>query len=355
MKKLQHKLRRKKPAPKEVTRITNETVAEHRERVLAGGRKFKYPRQYLRHRLVINASIVGVLAVILLVALGWWQLYIVQNTSNFLYRVTRVIPVPVASVDGTSVRYSDYLMRYRSQELWLRNQGQLGISQDDEQRQLDFYKRRVMDAVQFDVYAATRAESLSISVSEADIDAVIDANRNTSTGRISQDVYNSSTRATLGYSPDEYRYIIKQSLLRQRAAYAVDETAKASMELISERIEGNDDVDLKSLAEALEKDDISVEFGASGLVPKNNQDSGRAQAAAKLQNGQVSDPIQSVNVDEYGYYFVQRIDGNETQVNYQYIRVPLTTLQADFAALKEKGAIDEYISLDEVEQRRQDE
>ena len=33
------------PPPETGGRITNETVAEHRERVLAGGRKFKYPLQ----------------------------------------------------------------------------------------------------------------------------------------------------------------------------------------------------------------------------------------------------------------------------------------------------------------------
>ena len=44
MKKIVQSLRRKKEveAPQ---RITNDTVTEHRKRVLAGGRKFKYPLQ----------------------------------------------------------------------------------------------------------------------------------------------------------------------------------------------------------------------------------------------------------------------------------------------------------------------
>ena len=54
------KLRRKKRSAEaeQPSRITNETVAEHRERILAGGRRFKYPVQYARHRLVINTIII---------------------------------------------------------------------------------------------------------------------------------------------------------------------------------------------------------------------------------------------------------------------------------------------------------
>src|SRR6478735_9399643 len=92
------------------SRITNETVAEHREQILAGGRKFKYPHQYERHKLVFNVLIIGVVTVILFGIVTWWQLYPMQNTSNFFYRVTRIIPMPVAMVDGAQVRYGDYLM-----------------------------------------------------------------------------------------------------------------------------------------------------------------------------------------------------------------------------------------------------
>ena len=106
MKKLINKLFKKnEPIPS--SRITSETVAQHRERILAGGRKFKYPIQYARHRLVINAILISVASIIVISVIGWWQLYIAQNTSEFMYRVVKVVPVPVAVVDGQSVLFSD--------------------------------------------------------------------------------------------------------------------------------------------------------------------------------------------------------------------------------------------------------
>ena len=99
MKKLLGKLAKHRSSSDEAqSRITNDTVAEHRERILAGGRKFKYPLQYVRHRLVINTVIISTVALAALVSIGWWQLYSAQNTSEFMYKVTQVLPVPVASV-----------------------------------------------------------------------------------------------------------------------------------------------------------------------------------------------------------------------------------------------------------------
>lgn len=349
MKKLQRRLQRKKKPEPQISRITNETVAEHRERVLAGGKKFKYPHQYLRHRLVINASIIGLLTVVALVALGWWQLYVVRSTSDFLYRVTRIVPVPVASVDGKQVRYSDYLMRYRSQEFYLRNQGQLGISAEDSNRQLDFYKRKVMDSLEYDAYAEKRAKDLGVTVSDDEVDKTIDGYRDTATGKISDKVYDSSTKAGLDYAPDEIRHLLKQSLIRQKVAYAVDTTAKQVSEKVSTEL--GKTKDLQQIADALKKQGNVVEFVSPGPVSRSNQDSGRAKTALGIKDGEVAAPILSVRVDEYGYYFVQRLGATDKQVTYQYLVVPLSTLSKDFEAMKKANKIHEYITLQEVGQR----
>lgn len=107
-----------------------EKVEERREEVLAQGRKFKYPMQYAKHKLVINTVIVAVVAIVLMVVMGWMLLYKVQDTSEMIYRVTQVLPVPVAEVDGEKVRYSDYLMIFRSNLLTAEQQGgQMGRMQ----------------------------------------------------------------------------------------------------------------------------------------------------------------------------------------------------------------------------------
>ena len=78
------KIFKKKPKQKKElpTRITNDTVAEHREHVLAGGRKLKYPVQYTRSALVRNTIIISAVALVALVAGVWAQLYVFKDTGD---------------------------------------------------------------------------------------------------------------------------------------------------------------------------------------------------------------------------------------------------------------------------------
>jgi len=180
MKKLLSKVRRNKEPEQPASRITNDTLAEHRERVLAGGRKFKYPVQYQRHRLVINAIIIGVVAVILLIASLWYLLYSAQNTSEFTYRVTKIIPVPVAIIDGEPVRYSDYLMKYRSGEHYLVEKEQIDIKTTDGKNQLNYIKAQALNDAIADAYAHKLAEQLDIQVTNADLEAFLKQQRKSS-------------------------------------------------------------------------------------------------------------------------------------------------------------------------------
>lgn len=346
MKKLQLKRRKTEDKKPVSSRITNETVAEHRERILAGGRKFKYPVQYAKHRLVFNAIIVTVVALILIAVTGWWQLYIVQNNSTFFYRATRVLPVPVASIDGEAVRYSAYLMYLNSSIHYLQQSEQVDINSEDGKRQVDYVKRKSMDTVLADAYAEKRARELSISVDDARVDKVIENDRNTANGVISQETYDASALNILGWSPDEYRQDARSKLVRQDVSYAIDTEAKARDEKAANLLKATSD--LGEVATKLnDKSTAKVIVGQSGLVPKTNRDGGLSAAAAKLNVGEISPSIKTTTGD--GYYFVKLLDKNDTQVNYAYLKIPLTEFNLQLASLKKNGKIKEYISIPDVD------
>jgi hypothetical protein len=346
MKKL--RLKRREKAPKEApARITNETVAEHRERILAGGRRFKYPMQYARHRLVFNTIIVTIVALLLVTLVGWWQLYLVQNTNPFFYRVTRVLPLPVASVDGESVHYGDYLMYYNSSAHYLQRSEQLNLQSEDGKRQLDFVKRKSMDTVVADAYAAKLARERGIHISKERVDKVIDDDRNTVNGRISQETYDASALNVLGWSPDEYRQDVQAKLLRQDVSYAIDTAAKSRQEQVGPLLKAPG-ADFEKIAASLggEGDDKAT-IGVSGLVPYANRDGGLSVAALKLSKDQVSDAIKTTTGD--GYYFVKQLEKTDTQVSYVYLKVPLTAFNKQLAELKKDNKVREYITIPEVE------
>lgn len=345
MKKVLKKFAKRQPEEQSSLRITNETVAEHRERVLAGGRRFKYPVQYARHKLVFNAIAISIIVLVAFGLISWWQLYKVQNSDTFFYRITKVLPLPVASIDGASVYFRDYLMRYRSQEHWLIEKGQIEQGSKSNQRQLDSIKRSVMDGVEADAFADKIAQEKGISVTSKEVDDVIAMSLHTANGTISQELYDASTLETLGYERDEYRLLIQQSLLRQKVAYALDTDAKNTVNALQQRIaKATAGEDITALAKSVS---ASAQVGSSGLVRKTNQDAGLTQAALKLELGKLSAiPVQSTTSD--GYYFLRLDQLHENELSYSFIRVPLSTFDQMLAKVRKENKVKEYIYIPKV-------
>lgn len=348
MKKLVSKLRKKQPVEEPAARITTDTLAEHREKVLAGGRKFKYPVQYQRHKLVINAMIIGAVALVLLIALAWYMLYMARNTSEFMYRVTRVVPAPVAVVDGEQVRYSDYLLKYRGAAHFLIEKGQIDANSADGKSQLEYVKNQSLDDAIADAYAQKLARELDVVVTDADVEAALQAQR-----QLSEGDYTESTQTTVlmdyyGWTIGEYREIMRDKLLRQKVAYAVDAHAEDVAKGIEEKVKAGN-VDLKKIADELNAAEAStVAYGPAEWVPRNNQDGGLAEAAGKLSKGQVSTKIKRTSGD--GYYYVKLVDSNENNVQYEYIQVPLKEFDAQLVQIEKDNKLTRFIKLEQPEE-----
>jgi len=344
MKKFIKKLRgpSKMPPP---SRITSETIEQHREHILAGGRKFKYPIQYARHKLVINAIIISIVTIVVVFAIGWWQLYPQQNTSEFMYRVTKILPVPVASVDGQPVLYSDYLMKYLSQVHYLVQIERVNLKTDDGKRQIDYIKQQSMQGVIADAYALKLSKSLGVSVSSKEVDASIKDQRKTSDGtETTEQAYNAITLDYYNWTPDEYRHVTESGLLRQKVMYAMDKDALKAADSVSATLKADPKADLKVLESAVNKQNgAKVAYGASGWVPSTNQDGGLANAASKLAKLGVTSVVKSTLGK--GYYIIRLLDSKDDEVNYEYINVPLTAFTKSLDNLQKNGKVTEYILI----------
>lgn len=343
MKKLINKLRKRSELPPS-SRITSETVAEHREHILAGGRKFKYPIQYVKHKLVINAIIISLTAVIAAVIIGWWQLYPMQNTSEFMYRVTKVIPVPVANVDGQPVLYSDYLMKYLSSIHFLSTKEKLNQNTDDGKRQIEYIKQQSLQDAISDAYALKLARKMNISISDKEFKAFLKEKRQISNGEISEQSYNAIVLDWFGWSPEEYRHMTENKLLSQKVAYAMDKEALSTVNRANSSIKTDSKIDFKTLASTLAKETgISVTYGASGWVPRYNQDGGLAAAADKLKVQEVTNIVQS-SLGK-GYYIVRLLDINDTQIKYEYIQVPLSAFTKSLEQVEKNHKVNRFINV----------
>ena len=330
-----------KKRKKTATRITDGNIDEKREEVLARGKKFKYPFQYAKHKLIVNTVLIGVSAVLLAVFLGWLELYKFQDTGDVVYRLTRVLPVPVAEVDGEKVRYSDYLMLYRSSVAAIESQqGILSNSEEDQQMKAQ-YKVEAMDRAVSYSYALKLARELDIEVSDEMVNELMVEHRTVDGVERSEEAFAGIIKDNFGLSLDEYRRMLYLSLVEKEVSVSLDEEALA-LKLEIESILGNGSDDLAGIADSLGENVVYSETG--GMVEEMNLDGGRASIAAELELGEVSEGFVSKNGD--GYYFVKLLDKADGQVNYASLWVPFSAFDKKLAEVEEEGKVKIYIELE---------
>jgi membrane-associated protease RseP (regulator of RpoE activity) len=129
--------------------------------------------------------------------------------------------------------------------------------------------------------------------------------------------------------------------------YAIDSKAEATKKAAEAIIKESPVPPFNDIAKRLQDKGYTVQLGSTGLVPKSNHDGGVTQEAAKLQKNQISSFFRSNdgNSERNGYYIVQLVDINDKQVNYNYLRIPLTEFDKQIKSLLVNKKVQEYISV----------
>ena len=325
---------------KEGKKTEQEKVEERREEVLAAGRKFKYPLQWTKHRVVINTILIAFVVLAILVTSGWLALYQFGMTDEMLFRVTKIVPVPVANIDGENVLFSDYLMFYRSSMLSIERQsGQA----DDDGSNIDLklqYKRAALSESEDYTYAMKLAKELGITVSDDEISE--EFNRHLSIGGIdrSEEAFMKIVEENFGLSKSEYERMLYLTLIKAKVETEIDENANSIANRVESMLSENGG-NYQAVADALGSAIKYEETG--GMVSNQNIDGGRASEASRLEPGGQSGRFISMNGD--GYYFVKLIKKTETEVNFVSIKVPFTEFNNRVNALREDGKVSEYITF----------
>jgi hypothetical protein len=182
-----------------------------------------------------------------------------------------------------------------------------------------------------------------LKVTDVKLESFLKQQRQSSDGEVSQQTYDAVVMDYYNWSPDEYRYATKEKLLRQEVSYAVDKDASAMVAKVAPQAKaaGSDFQAIVNSIIAL--GGLKPVYSSAGWVPRTNQDGGLAVAAAGLTKGSVSDAIKPTTGD--GYYFVRLLDSSADKVKYEYIKIPLTTFDANLAGLHAQNKIQEFISI----------
>lgn len=331
-------------AKKKNLNITQQNLEESRDEILSKGKKFKYPFQYAKHRVVIYTIGIAIVAFASFIGVGWYQLYKAQNTGEVMFRFTKVLRLPVAEVDGHSVLYSDYLMLYRGSITSIeRQQGKMDDSNEEVKSRKSFYKRQALNDAEMYTYVLEELKNRNLTVSASEIDEVIDSHKSINGEKRSDEAFEGIVRENFGLSMSEYRRLVMFSLAKKKLSVEIDEEANKAADQVEETLRANNN-DFAKAVDALKNNDLISYEPASNAVEASNLDGGRAEMAMKLEKkGDVSERFVSKNGD--GYYYVRLVSKEDGKVSYETIAVRFSKVDANVQKLRDEGKVQEKIEI----------
>jgi hypothetical protein len=222
------RLRRKAPdlkinqAIENLPRITNETVAEHREEMLSSARKFIYPLKHTRRSIVKVSIALFVAGLVVFMAYVLLALYKFQSSSSFVYGVSRVLPLPAAKAGGSWVSYESYLFEMRHLKHYYETQQEVNFTTDSGRAQLQDFKRQAIGQAINDAYVKQLAKQHNISVANSEVDDAVRLLREQNRLGNSDQEFADVLKEFWGWNIDDFRRELRQQLLAQKVVAKLD-------------------------------------------------------------------------------------------------------------------------------------
>jgi parvulin-like peptidyl-prolyl isomerase len=326
-----------------VPRITNETLGDHREEVLSSARKYIYPLQQSKHR-IVRVSI-GILIVVIV---GFFvfcslALYKFQNDSSFIYDVARVIPFPAAKVGSSWVSYESYLFELRHDVHYYQTQQGVDFSSQSGQQQLINLKQQAMTQVIQDAEVKQLAAKYHVSVSDQAVNNQIDIVRTENRLGSNNDVFKEVLNEVYGWNEDDFKRDLKQQLLQQAVVTKLDTaTAQQAQNTLNQLNKG---ASFATLAGQVSDDASTKANGGQYASPITINDNNISPVITaelfKLKQGQTSGIVNT----GYTLEILKVISVSPGSVTAAHIQFTLQSIQTYLKPLQATEKVHEYIKF----------
>jgi parvulin-like peptidyl-prolyl isomerase len=306
------------PEPTQSVRITNDSLAKYREEVLGGARRFIYPLQHSKHRIaIISGIIIFVITLILLVS-SWFMLYRQGSTSDFAYRITQVIPFPIARVDGSFVRYEEYLFELRQNMHYLENQESVDFESEEGQAQLASLKTQAMERILDRAVTAQLAREYNVEVSDFEVEEQIDLIRLQGGVGDQTQTLEDTLDDFYGWDLGDLRRVIRYQIRDQKLVPLLDTAVKPEAEAVLADVLAGED--FAQAAKDHSEDALTKDNGGIlGEIFRSNTDipPQLVERAFSLKEGEVSDQLVETL---FGFHIVKNLEYTaEDQVRVAHI------------------------------------
>ena len=324
-------------------RITNETVAEHREEVLSSARKYIYPLSHSKRRVIVITSGLLVLVIVLFFTFCTLALYKFKSTSTFIYGVTQVVPFPVAKAGPSWISYESYLFELRHSMHYYQVQQKEDFTTKAGKNHLASLEQASLNQVTQDAYVKQLASKNHVSVSPTEVNNQVTLLRSQNRLGSSDEVFKNVLSEFWGWTADDFKRELKTQLLAQKVAGKLNTTAQVSAQSAHTKLVNG--ADFAALAKEVSEDASTKANGGAYNIPisKTNRDVPVAvlDVLFKLKAGQYSDVIDTGS----GLEIDKVIDTNGTSVHAAHIMFQLQPIDTFTKPLQAKEKPHYYIKI----------
>jgi len=337
------------PSLENVPKITNETIAEHREQVLKGARKYIYPLQHSKHRIIVVTVSVIVTAIIGLLVYCSLSLYKFYQYNTFIYRVTQVVPFPIAKAGNKYVSYENYLFELRHYVHYYESQQQRNFAGADRQQLVTFRKQALQNVID-DAYIKQLAAKHHVAVSNKEVNSRLNEVRAQNRLGGNNKVFEDVLRSYWGWSINDFKRSLKTQILAEKVAAALDNSAQSKAAAVVAQAKAG--ADFAALAKQYSDDPTAKtnggDYGFAISKTNPNVPPEVVDVLFSLKNGQVSDeilasPVLASQGPSLQVVKITGISGNT--VTAQHIVINLKDITGDINALKKQQSPHSYIHL----------
>ncbi len=328
-----------------VPRITNETVAEHREEVLKGARKYKYPLEHSKHRIVIVSSVLLVAALIGFFVYTGLSLYRYQSTSLFMYRVSQVLPLPVAKAGGRWVSYESYLFELRRVMHYYETQQQVDFTTDTGKQQLETYRPRALEQVITFAYVKDLAAQNNVRVTEQEVNDAIAVLRTQNQLAAGDDELEAVMQKFFGWSLGDLRRQLRDELLAQKVAAKLDTAAFSKAQNVVLQLKNGTDFaalaaqssdDANTKANGGQYNDVAITMKSQEVPPQVVRELG------KLRPGAVSDIITTPT----SFEVVKLLSKENSAYKAAHIQITFSPIESFVQSLQKKNPPKKFVKVE---------